>query len=85
MNMLKTNRIIQDNLDKTTDFNPYLKWIYGITIKNITNPLHYLIEKDHKSSNEKFIYVSGKNVVLFYPKLNQQKIYSFHEKPVSVV
>ena len=78
MTMLKTNRIIQENLDKTTDFNPYLQWIYGITIQDIEHPIHYFIEKNHRSSNERFIYASGKNVVLLFPKLNQQKIYSYH-------
>lgn len=82
--MLKNNKVIQENSEKNVDFNPFMQWIYGISISNIDKPVKYFINKNYKSSNERLIYISGKNVVQLFPKLNQQSVYTRHQNPVSV-
>lgn len=85
LNIIKNDHILLQDEQKQQEFNPVMKWVYGIRVDDIKYPLHYRKTQYYKAANEKFIYICGKNVVVLYPKLNTQNNYTRHSKPVSCV
>ena len=67
------------------EFNPTMKWIYGIRIDDIRQPIHYLQLRNQKAANDQLLYICGNNVVIFFPKLNTQQFYCRHSKPISCI
>lgn len=63
--------------------NLSVNWIFGINVSRQT--IRFLRVEGRKAGNERIIYVVGKAIVMYYPKLNTQKYYVHHRQPVTVI
>ena len=85
LNNLRNDSILVEEGPSEERFHPTMKWIYGIRIDDIREPMHYLQLRNQKAANDQLLYICGNNVVIFFPKLNTQQFYCRHSKPISCI
>lgn len=68
--------------DTTIDTNAKINWVYGNSFfslisgfrcHDVKNSLIYIPENEEKKISEHMIYFTACIVIIYYPKLNQQK------------
>ena len=90
------NATLSNYLKEPDEVNASLEWVYGIRCADVKRPCQYTVGQVYARSigyqeeygeymmgnNEELIYFSACIVVLFNPKLNQQRFYTEHEQEV---
>jgi hypothetical protein len=66
----------KDKVDQLEMMNLSVDWIFGINVSRQT--IRFLRVEGRKAGNERIIYVVGRAVVMYYPKLNTQRYYVRH-------
>jgi microtubule-associated protein-like 5 len=56
-----------------------MNWAFGFRTANTRHPLYFIKSEHERHATEKIVYYTAKIVVIFYPKLNEQKHYLEHE------
>jgi microtubule-associated protein-like 5 len=61
-----------------------MNWVYGFRSKDVRRPLAYIKvqQGQDKAQNEKFIYFTACIIIIYYPKINEQKHYLEHDSEV---
>ena len=90
------NLTVSNYLKEPDEVNASLEWVYGIRCADVKRPLQYTVGQVYArsigyqekygeymmSNNEEIVYFTAWLVVLFNPKLNQQRFYTQHEQEV---
>jgi microtubule-associated protein-like 5 len=58
-----------------------MNWVYGFRSKDVRRPIAYIKAED-KSENEKLIYYTACIIIIYYPKINEQKHYLEHDSEI---
>lgn len=61
------------------DVSISMNWVFGFRTSNARHPLYFIKAQHEKFSTEKIVYYTAKIVVIYFPKLNEQKHYLEHE------
>ena len=61
-----------------------MSWVYGFRGRDVRRPLSWIKVNtgQDKATNEKFLYFTACIVVLYFPKINEQKHYLEHESEI---
>jgi len=90
------NKTVHNYVREPDEVKTKLEWVYGIRCSDTKRPLQYTVskelafstgslpafEKRKQENTEELIYFSAAIVVLYNPKLNQQRFYTEHEAEV---
>jgi microtubule-associated protein-like 5 len=61
-----------------------MNWVYGFRGKDVRRPLAYIKVNtgSEKAANEKLIFFTACIIVIYFPKINEQKHYLEHDSEV---
>ncbi|KAL4497254.1 hypothetical protein ABPG72_011189 [Tetrahymena utriculariae] len=66
----------------TKDVSTKINWVYGFCSEGVKKPLEYLKTPGEKAASEKILYFTACIVVIYFPKLYEQKHYLEHDAEV---
>ncbi|EGR31153.1 hypothetical protein IMG5_116830 [Ichthyophthirius multifiliis] len=66
----------------TKDVNTHINWVFGIRSEGVKRALEFIKSQGEKAASEKILYFTACIVVIFYPKLFEQKHYLEHDNEV---